>query len=42
MSIDKNQVKKVAKLSRISLEDSKLESPIYRFGINIKFCRTTK
>ena len=26
MSIDKNQVKKVAKLSRISLEDSKLES----------------
>ena len=26
MSIDKNQVKKVAKLSRISLDDSKLES----------------
>ncbi len=26
MSIDKNQVKKVAKLSRISLNDSKLES----------------
>ena len=26
MSIDKNQVKKVAKLSRISLEDKKLES----------------
>ena len=26
MSIDKNQVKKVAKLSRISLEESKLES----------------
>ena len=26
MSIDKNQVKKVAKLSRISLEDNKLES----------------
>ena len=26
MSIDKNQVKKVAKLSRISLEDSKLET----------------
>ena len=26
MSINKNQVKKVAKLSRISLEDSKLES----------------
>ena len=26
MSIDKNQVKKVAKLSRISLVDSKLES----------------
>ena len=26
MSIDKNQVKKVAKLSRISLEDGKLES----------------
>ena len=26
MSIDKNQVKKVAKLSRISLEDRKLES----------------
>ncbi len=26
MSIDKNKVKKVAKLSRISLEDSKLES----------------
>ena len=25
MSIDKNQVKKVAKLSRISLDDSKLE-----------------
>ena len=26
MSIDKNQVKKVAKLSRISLDDKKLES----------------
>ena len=26
MSIDKNQVKKVAKLSKISLDDSKLES----------------
>ena len=26
MSIDKNQVKKVAKLSRISLDDSKLDS----------------
>ena len=26
MSIDKNQVKKVAKLSRISLDDSKLET----------------
>ena len=26
MSIDKNQVKKVAKLSRISLDDNKLES----------------
>tara|TARA_Y100000817_G_C16418254_1_gene350708 strand:+ start:13 stop:300 length:288 start_codon:yes stop_codon:yes gene_type:complete len=26
MSIDKNQVKKVAKLSRISLDESKLES----------------
>ena len=26
MSIDKNQVKKAAKLSRISLDDSKLES----------------
>ena len=26
MSIDKNQVKKVAKLSRISLDDRKLES----------------
>ena len=26
MPIDKNQVKKVAKLSRISLDDSKLES----------------
>ena len=26
MSIDKNQVKKVAKLSRISLDDTKLES----------------
>ena len=26
MSIDKNQVKKVAKLSRISLDDSRLES----------------
>ncbi len=26
MSIDKNQVKKVAKLSRVSLDDSKLES----------------
>ena len=26
MSIDKNQVKKVAKLSRISLDDDKLES----------------
>ena len=26
MSIDKNQVKKVAKLSRVFLEDSKLES----------------
>ena len=26
MSIDKNQVKKVAKLSRISLDNSKLES----------------
>jgi aspartyl-tRNA(Asn)/glutamyl-tRNA(Gln) amidotransferase subunit C len=26
MSIDKNQVKKVAKLSRVSLNDSKLES----------------
>ena len=26
MSIDKNQVRKVAKLSRISLEESKLES----------------
>ena len=26
MSIDKNQVKKVAKLSRILLEDSKLET----------------
>ena len=26
MSIDKNQVKKVAKLSRISLDDNKLQS----------------
>ena len=26
MSIDKNQVKKVAKLSRVSLDDSKVES----------------
>ena len=26
MSIDKNQVKKVAKLSRVSLDDNKLES----------------
>ena len=37
MSIDKNQVKKVAKLSRISLDDSKLESLSKDLGSILKF-----
>ena len=42
MSIDKNQVKKVAKLSRISLDDSKLESLSKDLELNFKFCRTAQ
>ena len=37
MSIDKNQVKKVAKLSRISLDDSKLDSLSKDLAIILKF-----
>ena len=37
MSIDKNQVKKVAKLSRISLDDSKLVSLSKDLATILKF-----
>ena len=42
MPIDKNQVKKVAKLSRISLDDNKIEFIIKRFRLNINFRGTIK
>ncbi len=42
MSIDKNQVKKVAKLSRISLDDNKLESLSKDLALILNFVEQLK
>ena len=42
MSIDKNQVKKVAKLSRISLDDGKLESLSKDLALILNFVEQLK